>query len=69
MPKKQALAQSASGGLKIALVHDYLKEFGGAERVLEILSDIFPNAPIYTTLYLPKFFWSSSSALTKKMAR
>ncbi len=33
---------------KIALVHDYLKEFGGAERVLRSLSDIFPQAPIYT---------------------
>jgi len=66
MPKKQALAQSASGGLKIALVHDYLKEFGGAERVLEILSDIFPNAPIYTTLYLPKFFGPHRKRLQKK---
>jgi len=33
---------------KIALVHDYLKEFGGAERVLRALADIFPQAPIYT---------------------
>ncbi|MDD3679389.1 MAG: glycosyltransferase [Candidatus Shapirobacteria bacterium] len=34
--------------VKIALVHDYLKEFGGAERVLQSLADIFPRAPIYT---------------------
>jgi len=34
--------------VKIALVHDYLKEFGGAERVLRALADIFPQAPIYT---------------------
>lgn len=34
--------------MKIALVHDYLKEFGGAERVLKCLSEIFPKAPIYT---------------------
>jgi|WetSurMetagenome_2_1015567.scaffolds.fasta_scaffold00899_3 glycosyltransferase involved in cell wall biosynthesis len=34
--------------MKIALVHDYIKEFGGAERVLEALTEIFPNAPIYT---------------------
>lgn len=33
---------------KVALVHDYLNEFGGAERVLEALSEIFPKAPIYT---------------------
>lgn len=33
---------------KIALVHDYLKEFGGAERVLRVLADMYPEAPIYT---------------------
>jgi len=34
--------------MKIALVHDYIKEFGGAERVLKTLSEIYPKAPIYT---------------------
>lgn len=34
--------------MKIALVHDYIKEFGGAERVLKNLSDMYPEAPIYT---------------------
>lgn len=34
--------------VKIALVHDYLKEFGGAERVLRVLADMYPEAPIYT---------------------
>lgn len=34
--------------MKIALVHDYLKEFGGAERVLRCLADLYPEAPIYT---------------------
>ncbi|MDP2861080.1 MAG: glycosyltransferase [bacterium] len=34
--------------MKIALVHDYLKEFGGAERVLMVLHEMFPEAPIYT---------------------
>jgi glycosyltransferase involved in cell wall biosynthesis len=34
--------------VKVALVHDYLKEFGGAERVLRCLANIFPEAPIYT---------------------
>jgi len=33
---------------KVALVHDYIKEYGGAERVLEVLSQIYPDAPIYT---------------------
>ncbi|TAK96629.1 glycosyltransferase family 4 protein [Patescibacteria group bacterium] len=37
--------------LKIALVHDFLTEYGGAERVLEVLVEMFPQAPIYTLLY------------------
>ena len=36
---------------RIALVHDYLNEFGGAERVLLALSEMFPDAPIYTAFY------------------
>lgn len=34
--------------MKIALVHDQLGEFGGAERVLLAISEIWPKAPIYT---------------------
>ena len=34
--------------MKIALVHDQLQEFGGAERVLISLHQIFPSAPVYT---------------------
>lgn len=34
--------------MRIALVHDYLNEAGGAERVLRVLSDMYPEAPIYT---------------------
>ena len=34
--------------MKIAIVHDYIKEYGGAERVLEALCEIYPKAPIYT---------------------
>ncbi|EKE05745.1 MAG: glycosyl transferase group 1 [uncultured bacterium] len=34
--------------MKVAIVHDYLKEFGGAERVLKTLSEMYPDAPIYT---------------------
>lgn len=34
--------------LRVALVHDYLKEFGGAERVLKVLSEMYPSADIYT---------------------
>ena len=34
--------------LKVALVHDYLAEYGGAERVLEAFHQLFPQAPVYT---------------------
>lgn len=37
--------------MKVALVHDYLVQNGGAERVLEVLAEIYPNAPIFTLLY------------------
>src|SRR4030066_1873835 len=37
--------------MKVALVHDYLKDLGGAERVLLMLSQIYPEAPIYTAFY------------------
>ncbi|OGC11066.1 hypothetical protein A3K48_00850 [candidate division WOR-1 bacterium RIFOXYA12_FULL_52_29] len=37
--------------MKIAIVHDYLNQFGGAERVVQELHDIFPEAPIYTSIY------------------
>lgn len=36
---------------RIAIVHDQLNEFGGAERVLLALSEIWPEAPIYTAFY------------------
>jgi len=39
--------------LRVALVHDYLGEFGGAERVLLVLSEMFPEAPIYTAFVRP----------------
>lgn len=34
--------------MNVALVHDYLNDFGGAERVLEVLAEMYPKAPIYT---------------------
>ncbi|MFA6431621.1 MAG: glycosyltransferase [Candidatus Margulisiibacteriota bacterium] len=37
--------------MKIAIVHDFLNQFGGAERVVEALHEVFPDAPIYTSIY------------------
>ena len=40
--------------LRVALVHDYLNQYGGAERVLEELHALFPSAPVYTSMYWPE---------------
>ena len=39
--------------MKVALVHDYLIEYGGAEKVLEVLHEMYPEAPVYTSFYFP----------------
>lgn len=36
--------------MKLAIVCDDLIQHGGAEKVLEVISDIFPQAPIYTSV-------------------
>ena len=48
---------------KVAIVHDYLVQYGGAETTLEYICDIFPDAPIYTSMYNPK---NLSEKLNKK---
>jgi len=40
--------------MKIAIVHDALVNLGGAERVLGAFHLMFPEAPVYTTVYLPE---------------
>jgi len=37
--------------MKVALVHDHLNQLGGAEKTLLALSEIFPEAPIYTLIH------------------
>jgi glycosyltransferase involved in cell wall biosynthesis len=37
--------------MKLALVHDWLNQRGGAEDVLEVLHDLYPTSPIYTSIY------------------
>ncbi|AGK95862.1 glycosyltransferase [Clostridium pasteurianum] len=39
--------------MKLALVHDWLTNMGGAERVLINFKKIYNDSPIYTTLYNP----------------
>lgn len=39
--------------MRVALVHDYLTQYGGAERVLEVLHERFPESDVVTSLYRP----------------
>ena len=41
--------------MKVAIVHDYIKEYGGAERVLEALHEVYPDATVFTSVYLPSY--------------
>ena len=39
--------------MKLAIVHDYLNQMGGAELVLKVLHELYPDAPIFTSIYDP----------------
>ncbi|MCA9390583.1 glycosyltransferase [candidate division WWE3 bacterium] len=39
--------------MKVALVHDFLNTYGGAERLLYSIHQIYPEAPIFTTIHNP----------------
>lgn len=58
---------------RVALVHDYLNQYGGAERVLEALHELFPNAPVYTSIYdppaMPDFYrsWDIRTSWMQKL--
>ena len=38
---------------KIAIIHEYLVSYGGAEKTFRALSEIFPDAELYTLFYTP----------------
>ena len=39
--------------MKTAIVHDYLVQMGGAEKVVEALHEMYPDAPVYTSIHDP----------------
>lgn len=59
--------------MKVAIVHDFLMQMGGAEKVVEVLHDMFPNAPIYTSAYdesaMPAYYrtWDIRTSFLQKM--
>lgn len=48
--------------MKLAFVQDWLVDFGGAERCLEVLCEAFPEAPLHTLFYDPKQFEGTAIA-------
>lgn len=40
--------------MKVALAHDWLNQIGGAEDVLDVLVDCYPESPIHTSIYAPE---------------
>ena len=58
--------------MRVALIHDYLNQAGGAERVVEVLCQMFPDAPLYTSVYDPETmpaFWRNVQIRTTFMQR
>jgi glycosyltransferase involved in cell wall biosynthesis len=59
--------------MKVAIVHDFLVQMGGAEKVVEVLHDMFPEAPIYTSAYdpnaMPAYFrtWDIRTSFLQKL--
>lgn len=40
-----------NGKPKVAIVHDWLVAYAGADRVVDCMHHVFPDAPIYTLVY------------------
>jgi glycosyltransferase involved in cell wall biosynthesis len=38
--------------MKVAIVHDFLSQYGGAEKVIEVFHELFPDAPIFTPIFV-----------------
>ena len=39
---------------KVCIVHSHLVQYGGGEKTVEALCELFPDAPIYTAVYKPE---------------
>ncbi|MBZ5587480.1 MAG: glycosyltransferase [Acidobacteriia bacterium] len=37
--------------MRVAIAHDFLVQYGGAERVLEVLCEMFPRSPVFSLFY------------------
>jgi glycosyltransferase involved in cell wall biosynthesis len=48
------IPERTNSRVKVALVHEWLTNFAGSEKVLCALRDIYPDAPIYTSIFEPE---------------
>src|SRR5271157_4074160 len=66
------MIRAERSGMRVAIVHDYLNQAGGAEKVVEVLCAMFPDAPVYTSVYdadaMPDF-WRGIDVRTTFMQR
>lgn len=53
--------------MKIALIHDYIVSYGGAEKTFKVLSEIFPDAELYTLFYDPSILNKLKLGASKKI--
>lgn len=59
--------------MKVAIVHDFLMQMGGAEKVVEVFHEMFPDAPVYTSAYdakaMPDSYrsWDIRTSFLQKM--
>jgi glycosyltransferase involved in cell wall biosynthesis len=51
---------------KVALVHEFLVQYGGAEKTFEAIAELFPNAPIFTAKYDQNFISKMSPSMAKR---
>jgi glycosyltransferase involved in cell wall biosynthesis len=49
--------------MKVAIVHDYLFQYGGAEKCVEVWLDMYPEAEVITSFYIPDKFKSSKQII------
>jgi len=53
--------------MKVAIVHDYLNDYGGAEKLVEAICEIYPNADIHTAVKDKKKLNDAGAFVGKKI--
>ncbi len=56
--------------MKVALVYDWVNKLGGAERVLQVMHEVWPDAPLYTAVYEPQgALWARKFKVISSLAQ